>query len=337
MLEIARDKRKGLIAFLLRPVLYILSLIYGLCVRLVCAGYLCGILPRYKSQAKVISVGNITLGGTGKTPFVEFLSRHLNRDGRRVVILSRGYGDDEARLLQKNLAGVPVITGRDRIKNARRAEAEFKAEVTILDDGFQHWRLKRDLDIVLVNSADPFGNGMLIPRGILREYIPALKRADIIILTKTDSIDNTGSLVERLKKINPSVLIVESLHEAKYFYDLKGQGFALNIIENKAVCLLSSIADPAYFKKTVLGLGANLALDLEYPDHYRYKTKDLLRALRLCRENKIDTIVTTEKDLMRIPYDVFEEKIEVLILRIELKLTNNEAKLFSRISGIFNG
>lgn len=336
LFEIAQDKKKGLAVLLLKPALYFLSLIYELAIRLILICYKRGLFQSYRARVKVISVGNITVGGTGKTPLVEFLASRLSSEGKKIAILSRGYNDDEPSLLKKNLASanVVVFTGRDRIRSIKRAE-ELKVDAVILDDGFQHWRLKRDLDIVTINSQNAFGNKCVIPRGILREPLSSLQRAEIIMLTKVDLAKDIDTIREELHNIAPDALVVEAVHNPEYIYDLKGEKIPLSFIKEKNICLLSSIGDPESFRKIVLREGARLALNISYPDHYQYKRKDILNLEGLCRKNSVDIIVTTEKDLMRIPSDVFSPEIKIFVLRIALKIIKNEQEFFNRISSVF--
>ena len=336
---------------MLVPFLYLLSLLYGIIVRLACFSYRRGILPGYKSKIKVISVGNITLGGTGKTPFVKYLAKSLSEEGKKVVILSRGYSMDEPRLLEANLPGIKVITGRDRIQKVKEIERDYPCDVIVLDDGFQHWRLKRDMDIVLLNSREYLGNRNLIPRGILREPASSLRRAGIIVLSKADLADGFGyrkpnhglvadnlSLIkEELQRINPAALVIESRHQPQGLCIIEGKKLELNALGGKRVCLLSGIADPESFAQTVIKLGADIALDLRYPDHYSYKDKDIPDIVNKCRDRKLDAIVTTEKDLPRLPLAIREAGLTVLVLKIELKIIENEKVFFERIHRILAG
>lgn len=336
LFEIAQDRKKGLVALLLKPLLYFLSLIYGITVCLISAFYNYGLFRSYRAKVKVISVGNITLGGTGKTPLVEFLASRLSSEGKKIAILSRGYNDDEPSLLKKNLASanVVVFTGRDRIVSVKKAE-DLKVDAVILDDGFQHWRLKRDLDIVTINSQNAFGNKCVIPRGILREPLSSLQRAEIIMLTKVDLAKDIDTIREELHNIAPDALVVEAVHNPEYIYDLKGEKIPLSFIKEKNICLLSSIGDPESFRKIILREQAKLALNISYPDHYQYSKKDILNLEQLCKKESVDIIVTTEKDLMRIPSDVFSPEIKIFVLRIALKIIKNEKEFFDRISDVF--
>ncbi len=337
LLEIAQGKRKDVLTFLLAPFLYLLSLLYGMIVRLTCFGYYRGILPGYKSKIKVISVGNITLGGTGKTPFVKYLAQALSGSGRKVVILSRGYGMDEVRFLEAALAGIKVFTGRDRIRKVKEIERDCPCDVIILDDGFQHWRLKRDLDIVLLNSREYLGNRRLIPGGILREPASSLRRAGVVVLSKADLAENLGLIKEELRRINPSALVLESSHLPHGLSGIDGEVLELGALKGREVCLLSGIADPDSFARMMINLGARVALDLRYPDHYCYKEQDTRDIVNKCRDRKLDTIVTTEKDLPRLPPAIREAGLTVLVLKIELKITENEKIFFERIYRILAG
>jgi tetraacyldisaccharide 4'-kinase len=302
-----------------------------------------------KLEAKVISVGNLTVGGTGKTPAVERLTRVLQSRGRKVAILSRGYksrpsgsskpqvrivtdgrkialsaseAGDEPYLLARNLSGVPVVIGKDRIAGGKYCLRNFASEVFFLDDGFQYRRLKRDLDIVLINSLNPFGNERLFPAGILREPLASLKRADLFILTRTDQVapEHLERVKERLKGIDASIPILDSIHLPLHFEDLKSKKKCeLKFIENKKVLALSSIADPASFKKTLTGLGAIVVKELRYPDHYSYTKEDLKT---ITRDAKGSYIVTTEKDRVRLEPPLGDDT--VLVLKIELRITRGE-------------
>lgn len=351
LLEIAQGKRRDVLTFLLVPFLYLLSLLYGIIVRIICFGYCRGILPGYKSRIKVISVGNITLGGTGKTPFVKYLAQALSGSGRKVVILSRGYGMDEVRFLEAALPGIKVFTGRDRIRKVKEIERDCPCDVIILDDGFQHWRLKRDLDIVLLNSREYLGNRRLIPRGILREPASSLRRAGVVVLSKADLANNLGLIKEELRRINPLTLVLESSHLPSGLSGIDGEVLELGVLKGRELCLLSGIADPDSFAQTVIKLGADIALDLRYPDHYGYKEQDIRDIVNKCRDKKVDTIVTTEKDLPRLlaspsgghvsplggPLAIREAGLTVLVLKIELKITENEKVFFERIHRILAG
>ncbi|MEI8176684.1 MAG: tetraacyldisaccharide 4'-kinase, partial [Candidatus Omnitrophota bacterium] len=175
------DRRHSPADVFLQGALWVLSLVYGAGVRILAGGYKKKFFFPYRADCKVISIGNITVGGTGKTPASLLIAKLLEAQGRRVAVLIRGYGADEYLMLQEELPECAILSGSDRITNARRAFYDFGADTVILDDGFQHWKIHRDLDIVLLDATNPFGNYRLLPRGILREPPQELTRADIIM------------------------------------------------------------------------------------------------------------------------------------------------------------
>ncbi len=306
------------------------------------------ILRSYRFPRKVISVGNITLGGTGKTPLVALIAGRLNDHGKKAVILSRGYGgdratSDEVELLRKRLPAVPVLVGRDRIKTAGEAVGSLKADVILLDDGFQHWRLKRDLDIVTLDVNDPFGNGRLIPRGILREPVSSLKRADVFILTKVspdgDSIAKARGLKTRLGAINANAAVFTSSYIPSRLFDIAGgEALGLSELENKKIALVCAIGAPGSFEGTVRALGADIALKSFFMDHHKYTGGDIKRVIDECEGRGVDIIVTTEKDVPRLAHHsslIAHHSIRLLVLGIEMKI-DNEEKFFDRLYSIFN-
>lgn len=309
-------------SLLTKTVLRIISLLYGLVLSFCNFLYKVNIFKPKRIKAKVISIGNITLGGTGKTPAVMALAKKLNGEGRKVAVLLRGYkgknenkggvvsngssillspkeSGDEAYLLAERLSGVPVLVGKKRAKSARIAIDRFGAEVLILDDGFQHRRLARDLDIVLIDAANPFGNGRLFPAGILREPLSALGRADVILLTRTDEAANKEEIKKRLFKINPLALIIESVHQPICLLDKEGREHPLTIIKGKKVLAFSGIGRPESFEKMLKDLGAKEVVCLRYPDHHLYRQKDIREIKE--KAKGVEFLISTEKDKVRLP------------------------------------
>jgi tetraacyldisaccharide 4'-kinase len=353
LLSIISDERRGLFASLLRPVLLILSEIYYLGLKIIQLLYKLRILRKARLKAKVISVGNLTVGGTGKTPAVEKITGLLQKRGRKVAILSRGYkgkiqnskckmqnsnsrvavvtdekkillsvkeAGDEPYLLAQNLSGIPIVVGKNRIKSGNYCLANFDTKTFILDDGFQYQKLERNLDILLIDSLNPFGNGHLLPRGILREPLGSLKRADLFILTRTDQAGNLAGLKNRIRKINPLAPILESIHAPGYLEDLKSKRrLDVEFIKNKEVLALSSIAHPKSFEKTLKDLKAIIMKRLRYSDHHLYTKKDLKEITSNARGC---LIVTTQKDGVRL--EPLLENESILALRIELKITKGQ-------------
>ena len=218
LLSVMKGQKNGFIAQLITYLLLPWSLVYGIGV--FCHRNFYRLKGAYKAPKPVISVGNITVGGAGKTPLVIWLARKLQDKGFKSIILTRGYMpnsskvSDEVDMLNEQLPYIPVLAGGNRVANIREAENVLPVDLYICDDAFQHWPLRRDLNIVAIDAGNPFGNGYLLPAGILREPVSALKRAHILVLTKTDGPKDIQALSSRLGKINPKALIVESCYKS---------------------------------------------------------------------------------------------------------------------------
>lgn len=304
--------------------LCLLSFFYGLAVSARLSFYARGIFRTHALPCKVVSVGNITLGGTGKTPFVYLLSEMIRAKGFRVAILSRGYkgkfkgsfavvtdgerilmdaqeAGDEPYLLAKKLREVPVIVGKERWLSGKYAVDKFKTEVLILDDGFQHLSLKRDLNLLLLDSASPFGNGYLFPRGVLREPLEQLSRADALILTKVAECANIKILKQNLKRALDGHPIFEVDYAPE---EVWVQGKKLSLppasLKGKRILAFSGIAKPESFRHTLVSLEAKIVRIEAFPDHHWYVQKDVHRLWEKAAELQVDALVTTEKDLVRL-------------------------------------
>jgi tetraacyldisaccharide 4'-kinase len=288
-----------------------------------------GILRAHRVQgARVISVGNLNVGGTGKTPAVIYLARRLARSGRKVAVLTRGYGrssraslclngqallppaseaGDEPLLIARSCPGVPVLVGADRVALAQRAREELGAEVLLLDDGMQHRRLARDLDIVVVDARAGFGNGHLLPRGPLREPMAALRRAGLIWL-RVDS----GRAVEELR----GAPVVEVRHRVRELLDPAGSVKPPDALRGAPVLALAGLARPSGFLRTLEELGARVAESRLFPDHYPFSSAELAAVCSRSSSAGLP-IVTTEKDWVRLPpgFPAWVVRLEVEIVR----------------------
>jgi tetraacyldisaccharide 4'-kinase len=256
----------------------------------------------------VVSVGNLTLGGTGKTPCVEYVARFYRRQDLRVAILSRGYGssegrNDEALVLEENLPDVPHLQGADRVGLAMTAVEELDSEVLILDDGFQHRRLQRDLDLVLVDATDPWGHGHLFPRGLLREPPRNLRRASLIMMTRSDQVDEKirGRIQETVAGYAPNVPVALTMHRATELCDSEQNTAPLQTLTQRPVAAFCGIGNPHAFRRTLADLGANLCAFRIFPDHHGYTRADV-EELRGWAEHQAKDcmIVTTQKDLVKL-------------------------------------
>ncbi|MBR1590130.1 MAG: tetraacyldisaccharide 4'-kinase, partial [Acidaminococcaceae bacterium] len=345
-------------AFILLGLLRGLSYVYGFGARVNLWMYEAGFLPRRKLDCCVISIGNITVGGTGKTPTAQRVAMIIKDMGYRVVILNRGYrshwdkplgvvsdgkkiymtsyeAGDEAYLMAKMMPGIPVVIGKNRDVTGRYAVEEMNAEVIIMDDGYQHWQLNRDLDIVLVDTLNLFGNGYLLPRGILREPLSHLDRADMFFFTKSDqsSLLTRTSLAENIRQYNTEAPIIESIHHAKEFVEIadwyKGiqqNPVPLEDLKGKKVMVFSAIGNPSSFEQNVSGCGLDILEAIRYPDHHDYGMLEMQYIGERAAELQADALITTGKDAVKIPTEFiyFNRDIPLYVMNMDIMITKNE-------------
>lgn len=322
--SIIYDKNGLIGARFLKPILYILSFFYLFVVNVRMSLYRHGFLRSISLPCRVISLGNITAGGTGKTPMAVWLAEFLKEKNLKVAILSRGYrgfakkevntvsdahnvllsskeAGDEPYLMARRLKGVPVLTGRNRPKMGQFTVDRFGTDIIILDDGYQHTRLRRDLDLVLLDSTNPFGNGCLLPRGPLREPIGNLKRAHALILTRCDQADDVEEIIRYLQLSFPKIPIFKSVHRPYKLHTI-GEGEILDphALPGKKTLAFSGIANPKAFLGMLTKMGINVVRFKEYPDHYDYSGMDLSQIQKEAASLGVQTIITTEKDMVRI-------------------------------------
>ena len=343
----------GIFLNLLMFILHVFSLIYRELVDLKLVSYTKGIFHQKHLDCFVISLGNVTVGGTGKTPTAQRLARDIRDMGYRVVILNRGYrakwhGDvgivsdgrrllmdaaeagDEAFMLAKHLPNVPVLIGAKRSVTGQYAIDHFGAEVAILDDGYQHWELARDLDILLVDAVNVFGNGYILPRGTLREPLSHVNRADVCLLTKVDqAAPGSCSYIRRtVQHYNPEIQILESVHRPRSFIplrewyeDIGSTGVDVKYFAGKRVVAVSAIGNPASFEQTLCDLGAVIIESLRYPDHHDYTTREITDVLDQAEAKNAEAVVITEKDAVKVPKEVLlttHWPIPVYVISVEV-------------------
>jgi len=338
-------KIKGPLATLLRGLLFVFSLVYGLIVAILAGFYK---LHPTRINCKVISVGNITLGGTGKTSLVEYLVAKLSQKGNKVAVLSRGYKrdakqagaqgmGDEPAMLQKKLPQVPVIVDEDRLRASVRAIKDYAVDTLILDDGLQQWRIFKDLEIVTIDSRNPFGNSHLLPAGFLREPLSALNRSDIFVLTQVEPGQDTAGLTGKLKRLSPRALVVESRHKPEGFSNLSKPEEILSAdsLKGKSAVIFSGIGNPQAFEEAVCSLGINIAEALRFTDHYDYAQADLDAIVKCAKERNLDTIITTEKDAVKIA-QLEISGLRILSLNIKLIIIKNEAEFDRRLFKLYS-
>lgn len=348
-----------------------LSFLFEVLVKLRLLFYRKGVLNAAHLGCMVIVVGNLTVGGTGKTPVVEKLARSLRDRGRKVAILSRGYksrkepalkkawrllshgeaepprvvsdgkqilldshvAGDEPYMLARNLPGVLVITDKDRVKAGLYAIRRFGVDTLILDDGFQYFRLKDHLQLLLIDKSNPFGNGHMLPRGLLREPISHMRRASYVILTKSDGIPDPA-LVETIQRFRPGSELIECTHQPQYLQEVNGQmQIPLESLLGKRVIALSAIAVPESFERFVASYGADILSRERYMDHHRFAEWELLDLYKKARELGADMLVTTEKDAVRIP-EQLQPEVPFFFLRVEIKMLGGAADFEEAVSRI---
>jgi len=345
--NLVTDKYRGVLFWVPKLFLLSLSFIYGLFIRIL---IFVSLMDQKRFTPRVISVGNITVGGTGKTSLVELISRYLKERGITLAVLTRGYKlkkndslSDEPRMLAKNLDGVAVIVDKDRSRGALRAVREYGVDTVILDDGFQQWHVRKDLEIVAIDARNPFGNRHMLPRGILREPLSSLKRADIFVLTKTDLAPKQAlaHLKQTLFKYNPKALVAESVHNPVGFYNIKNPGklLDLNYINKKdKIALLSGIGDPESFFQLILRLKMAVGLELRFPDHHYYTLGEMEMVSSRVKGSGSKVIVTTEKDASRISEEIVSllSDIEIMVLRVELKIIKHDEEFFNRLLSLYS-
>jgi tetraacyldisaccharide 4'-kinase len=307
-LALVNGARRGPGPGLLRLLLWVASLFYGLAVRVRNLAYTRGWKRSLRVEVPVVSVGNLTVGGTGKTPCVEYVADFYRRRDLRVAILSRGYGsengglNDEGLVLSENLPDVPPLQGADRVALARAAVEELESEVLVLDDGFQHRRLARDLDIVLIDATAPWGHGYLLPRGLLREPPSSLRRANAVVLTRCDQVsdEELAALHQRIAELAPNIPVAETEHRAEELIN-EDASDDLALLRDRPVAAFCGLGNPEAFRRTLLDLGAVVTDFQAFPDHHAYSRADVEHLRGWARSQPDDAvIVTTQKDLVKL-------------------------------------
>lgn len=358
VLEVIFEQRTGKRAAILRAVLFCGSKVFEVLVKIRQLLYDARIIRDTTLGVQVIAVGNLTVGGTGKTPVVEKFARELRNQGRNVAILSRGYrskppplgkrlidgillrqdrtpprvvsdgknllldsetAGDEPYMLASNLKDVVVLVDKDRVKSGRYAIEKFGCDTLLLDDGFQYWKLRgRRTDVVLIDCQQPFGNEHLLPRGTLREPPSHLERATVFFITKSDG--NTARLRARIAKHNATAGIIECVHHPLYFEDVfSGERHGLEYIKGKKFGALSGIAQPESFEQGLVRLGGELVYPKRFADHHRFTQQEVLNAINRGKKRQAEVIITTQKDAVRFP-KIDRRDLPILFMRVEIKI-----------------
>jgi tetraacyldisaccharide 4'-kinase len=359
-LEVILEKRRGTRAAALRSALFFGSKVFEAAIKFRRFLYEMRILRDSTLGVQVIAIGNLTVGGTGKTPVVEKFARELRDQGRNVAILSRGYrskpqpfhqwlinkvlfredttpprvvsdgksllldsemAGDEPYMLASNLKDVVVLVDKDRVKSGRYAIEKFGCDTLLLDDGFQYWKLRgRRQDIVLVDRHEPFGNERLLPRGTLREPPSHLARASTIFITKSDG--NTAELRQRITQYNAGAGIIECVHNPLYLEDVfTGQRLGLEYLKARKISSLSGIAQPESFDQSLVQLGAELVYARKFADHHRFTQLEVIKVINRSKKKLAEAIITTQKDAVRFP-KIDRRDLPIYFMRVEIKIVS---------------
>ena len=361
VVDVVYDRINNNIADIIGFILNLFSILFAQIIKIRYFLYDKRLLKNNPLGCLVIVVGNITVGGTGKTPVVEKLAKTLQQNGRKVGIISRGYkskkeslikkmlrfitngevappkvvsdgknvllgsklAGDEPYMLAKNLPGVVVVCDKNRVKAGYFAIKDFGCDTLVLDDGFQYLKLKGSLNICLVDSTNPFGNEHLLPRGILREPLHRLSKADYILITKTKNIQQCEELHRTIRKHNSLAKMIYCTHTPRFLVDIKSQEEKnLDFIKGKKVAIFSGIAYPESFEGTIKEQGADIIYTKRFLDHHRFSKGEIKTVFMESFASGAEMILTTEKDTVRLP-KIFP-KIPLYYLRLEIDLLSNE-------------
>jgi tetraacyldisaccharide 4'-kinase len=337
-LAVIRGETRGVGPTLQRLGLSALSIPYGAGVRLRNLAYDRGWRRTHRVSASVVSVGNLTVGGTGKTPFVEHVAGFYRRRDLRVAVLSRGYGaesgpNDEALVLEENLPDVPHLQGKDRVALAHSAMEELESELLVLDDGFQHRRLFRDLDLVLIDATQPWGFGRLLPRGLLREPKSGLRRAHLIALTRCDQVGEADKtrLRQEIARLAPGVAVIETTHRPVGLVNSEGETAPLEALRGRPTAAFCGVGNPESFRRTLADCGADLRDFRAYPDHHAYTREDVDELRAWAERLPADChVVVTQKDLVKLRLSRLGER-PLWSLRIRLHVEAGADELERRL------
>jgi tetraacyldisaccharide 4'-kinase len=352
--KLISGQNTGLFASLLRFLLRVAATIFGLVIRIRNILYDKKIFKSHRVKAVVISIGNLTTGGTGKTPLVVWLSNYLTQNSRlktqnyNCAILTRGYKTratniDEPEILRQNCPKAKVIVNPDRIAGATEAIEQYGAKVLIMDDGFQHRRLARDLNIVAIDATIPFGYGKILPAGLLREPVTSLKRADAVFITRCDQVGTIelDRLKQTIRQIKPDMVIACSTHVPvciKYMNSCLDRNDSLEILKGRKVFAFCGIGNPEAFLDTIRSLSCELVGSKIYDDHHHYTLSDITEIHKLADSLKAELILTTQKDWTTAMCEIRNTKYEKFTyLAIEITFQTGVEKLTDLIEKTLAG
>lgn len=331
--ELVSGRRRGPVASVLRGLLRAAEVPYTWAVQRRNRGFDTGRREIHDVGVPVVSVGNLTLGGTGKTPMVEWLARWFRNHGLRVVLVSRGYKsagnsqNDEAKELEQKLPDVPHLQNPDRVAAARIAIDEFIAQLILLDDAFQHRRIARNLDIILLDALEPFGFNHVFPRGTLREPLAGLARANIAVLTRADMVDEVERARIRgiVERYAPKIIWAECCHSPQKLLSSDGTEEPLNVFREKRFAAFCGIGNPVGFRHTLTQCGYNVVAWREFPDHFAYGQSEVDELARWIVTQNVDAVVCTHKDLVKIAKpDLGGKPLRAVLVGLEFLVGQSE-------------
>ncbi|MCX5633343.1 MAG: tetraacyldisaccharide 4'-kinase [Phycisphaerae bacterium] len=332
---------------LLRSILLIFSFFYRIAVALRNLLFDFSIFKRTKVDAAVVSIGNITTGGTGKTPLVAWLCNYFTAENITIAVLTRGYKGnsdfaDEPAILAKACPKAQIIINPDRVEGAKKAITKYNAKFLIMDDGFQHRKLARDVDIVAIDATEPFGRGKLLPAGFLREPLSSLKRADAVVITRINQTQSAGGCLtapekieeikERVSRINPKIVFASAIHKPICARLIKDKQITLDELAGKRLYAFCGIGNPGAFFQTLSELALNIVGKRVYNDHHRYTESDIVEICQDCRYKQAEMIITTQKDWIKAALLCIEKfDIPIAYLAVELEFIDGQQDIVALV------
>jgi tetraacyldisaccharide 4'-kinase len=337
---------KGFFKTLLRILLRIISMAYRLAVFVRNYGYNKGICATKKAGVPVISVGNITTGGTGKTPLVIWLCNMLKDKSIACAVLTRGYKaqdaeiTDEPAIMARSCPQARVVVNQDRVAGAAKAVNEYGAKVLVMDDGFQHRKLHRDLDIIAIDATCPFGFGHMLPAGLLREPKEAIKRAQVVVITHYDQCpsEKTDDLVNEIKKIAPDITIAKAMHKHTSAKIMKGREISIEELKELDLYAFCGVGNPDAFLGNLKNYGFNVKGSKIFNDHHDFTEDDMAVIYDEAKKLDVNLILSTEKDWVKTALLVKDRfDIDFAFLTLELDFIEGDDKIEALVDSVIDG
>jgi len=336
LIGIAVKKKKDFFSQLLSFSLFLFSLLYTLVIDIIIFLYKVKFLKKFEADCSVISIGNITVGGTGKTPFLIYLSERLLERKKQILISLSGYARDEAKEIKFFLPSANILAAKNRIAAIKKAAKEIKPQYIFLDDGFQHWKIKRNLDVVILDVSAPFKETKVLPAGFLREPVSHIKRADVVLLSRVNLVSQKAVDKVRivLRKIKPDFKIFEIFFVPLNFYCFHDKKtVSLGSLKGKSVGVFCGIGNNRAFIETLKKIDIKIVSEVFFLDHHIYSQNDLDLISKDSKEKKLDVYITTFKDILKIDTSQLNVKVYCLAIGVKFKEKDDEDKFFGLIPG----